>query len=156
MEVERKEREVEIHSIELMDVRFPFLTLRVSCSKGTYIRSLADDLGHTLDSCAHMTELGRTKVGMFSSNDAVSLDELPEKTSAVVSIDNALSHLEGVTVSERDALRASHGHPLETAVYGEFQDGRYLRIRNPQGAVFAIGFVTGEMIRMERILHLDR
>jgi tRNA pseudouridine55 synthase len=156
IEVERKEREVEIHSIEVMAVRFPFVTLRVSCSKGTYIRSLADDLGHTLDSCAHMTELRRTKVGKFFSDDAVSLEELPEKTSAVVSIDNALSHLEGVTLSEQDAMRASHGHALEMVVYGEFQAGQYLKLKGPRGAVFAIGFVAGETIKMERLLHLGR
>jgi tRNA pseudouridine55 synthase len=154
IEVERKEREVKIHEIELTAVRFPFLTLRVLCSKGTYIRSLAEDIGRALDSCAHMTELRRTKVGVFGVDDSVSLAEVPEKKGVVVSIDDALPHLEGVTLSDRDALFASHGRPLETAAYGEFRAGQYLKLRDPLGAFFAIGLVAGERIKIERLLRL--
>ena len=156
IEIEREEREVEVHSIEVMSVLLPLLKLRVSCSKGTYVRSLVQDIGRALDSCAHMTELRRTRVGKFAVDDSCSLVDLPERTGEVLSVDDALEHLESVTLSEEDARFASHGRPLETEAYGAFHPGQHLRLRDPRGRFFAIGFVADGRIKMERLLHLNR
>ncbi len=78
-EVERKARPVIIHYIEILDMSLPQITIRVGCSKGTYIRTLCHDLGEKLGCGAAMASLERTKSGQFSLETAITLAELEEK-----------------------------------------------------------------------------
>ena len=66
-------REVEIYSINILDYHYPFLTIRVHCSSGTYIRTLAEDIGRKLGTGAYLTSLRRTKVGDYIIKDAFPL-----------------------------------------------------------------------------------
>jgi tRNA pseudouridine55 synthase len=73
-EVKLKPQQVHISRLELVSKNLPDLTLHVDCSKGTYIRSLARDLGSMLDSGAHLTGLRRTRIGPYKVEDAISLE----------------------------------------------------------------------------------
>ena len=73
--VELKAREITIENFELDDTNFPELAFKVTCSKGTYIRSLARDLGTALGSGAHLTALRRTRIGEFRVEDAIKVIE---------------------------------------------------------------------------------
>ncbi|MFA5629694.1 MAG: tRNA pseudouridine(55) synthase TruB [Dehalococcoidales bacterium] len=76
--VEREKRQVHIYSIKLLDYNLPEITVETECSKGTYIRSLANDLGAKLGCGAAIAELERLRCGPFDINDAVSVTELKE------------------------------------------------------------------------------
>lgn len=76
IEVEREARKVIVHSYEILDYQAPKLTLAITCSKGTYIRSLAHDLGIALDSKGHLAGLERTGIGIFSLDDALTPHQL--------------------------------------------------------------------------------
>lgn len=76
IEVQIKSRRVTIHEIEIKDINLPDITFRVRCSKGTYIRKLAHDLGEKLGCGAHLIALRRTRSGRFSIDDAVGLEDL--------------------------------------------------------------------------------
>ena len=78
-EIERKARPVRIHYIEIMDMFLPQITIKVGCSKGTYIRTLCHDIGNKLGCGAAMASLERTKSGQFSLDTTVTLAELEEK-----------------------------------------------------------------------------
>ncbi len=80
--VEREPRTVCIHSIEILSVCLPRVEFEVACSRGTYIRSLCDDIGHKLGCGACMEELERTEVGGFHSTDAFTLDAVEEAVQA--------------------------------------------------------------------------
>lgn len=77
-EVTLKSKTISIQHIELLECRLPDLKLRVVCGKGTYIRSLARDLGTALASGAHLTSLERTQVGEARIENCISLEELPQ------------------------------------------------------------------------------
>lgn len=77
-EVEIKAKPLEIKELEVLDWEAPKLTLRVLCSKGTYIRALARDLGEAMNSGAHLTALRRTRVGDYTIDNAMSLDQALE------------------------------------------------------------------------------
>ena len=81
-EVERKARPVTIHYIEILEMALPQITIKVGCSKGTYIRTLCHDLGEKLGCGAAMAALERTKSGQFSLETALTLAELEEKLKA--------------------------------------------------------------------------
>ncbi|MBB6275657.1 tRNA pseudouridine(55) synthase TruB [Porphyromonas circumdentaria] len=68
---------ITIHELEIEDFSLPYVKLRIVCGKGTYIRSLARDLGEALDSGAYLTALKRTRLGSVSVEDAYTLEELP-------------------------------------------------------------------------------
>lgn len=74
-----KKRKITIHSIESISYRYPTLKFVVACSAGTYIRSLAFDIGETLTCGAYLKNLRRTKIGDFDVKDAYPLDSLTEK-----------------------------------------------------------------------------
>ncbi|MBN2743195.1 tRNA pseudouridine55 synthase [Breznakibacter xylanolyticus] len=72
--VELKPRPITIHALEILDFEMPRLVVRVHCSKGTYIRSLAHDIGQALSSGAHLTGLIRTRIGEFSLDGAQKIE----------------------------------------------------------------------------------
>lgn len=76
---EIKSREIEIREFEITNINFPNVEFRVVCSKGTYIRSLANDFGVALNSGAHLSVLRRTKIGEFSVDNAQSIDEFVDE-----------------------------------------------------------------------------
>lgn len=75
-EVELKPREVEVREFEITSIALPQVNFRISCSKGTYIRSLARDLGEKLGVGAYLSQLCRTRIGNFKLEDAVSIDDV--------------------------------------------------------------------------------
>ena len=77
-EIELKPKMLVIDNIELLSYNLPTLTIRVVCSKGTYIRALARDIGVSLQSGAHLTALTRTKVGSISIDNCLQVEELDE------------------------------------------------------------------------------
>lgn len=82
-EVELKPKELVISELELVDWEPPLLTIRVACSKGTYIRALARDIGQALQSGAHLTALRRTRVGSVTIDQCRSIDNIVEFLNAV-------------------------------------------------------------------------
>jgi len=74
--IERKSRKIEITRFEISNLELPIVTFLVECSKGTYIRSLAYDLGRSLDSGAYLTGLRRTKIGEYEVNTALGIEAL--------------------------------------------------------------------------------
>ncbi len=81
-EVEIKSRKIKIFDFEITKIEMPFVSFRVRCSKGTYIRSLAYDFGQALNSGAYLTELCRTKIGEYALEDAWELEHFIQEIEA--------------------------------------------------------------------------
>jgi tRNA pseudouridine55 synthase len=119
IEVERAARPVIIHSIELTNYQGPDLTIDVRCTAGTYIRSLAHDLGAALNTGAHLIALRRTMVGPFSLDQAIGLAEFEAAAregkagSRLRPIDEALSDWPRVTVNAAQRQRTITGGRIE-------------------------------------------
>jgi tRNA pseudouridine55 synthase len=114
-EVSLQPRRVRISGIDLVDYDFPRLTLDVYCGKGTYIRSLARDLGERLGCGALVETLRRTRVGPFSVADALTLDaDAATARSRLLPLSAAVADLPRLTVNaqEAGALRQGRGLPL--------------------------------------------
>ena len=122
VEVPRKARKVEISHLQIVDWQSPVLTLEVECSRGTYIRSLAHDLGQRLGCGAHLKNLVRLKSGPFHISGAISIPELEAAfrqgkwTEFLQPIDAAVLHLPAVTVSDEDKKAIINGRPLASGI----------------------------------------
>lgn len=115
--LERQARPVTIHALDLLDYQAPYLSLRVSCSKGTYIRVLGEDIGIELGCGAHLTALRRTQVGVLSLDDAVTLDHLAdtaesERSAFLSPVDALLSSFPQVRLPDALAKRFLQGQRL--------------------------------------------
>ncbi|HYF95509.1 MAG TPA: tRNA pseudouridine(55) synthase TruB [Symbiobacteriaceae bacterium] len=112
VEVEREARPVTIHRLQLLDFRpglHPVAFVDVVCSKGTYIRTLAHDLGQALGVGAHMSYLVRTRSGPFTLQQAATLEELAAGRAPVLTPAAALGAMPRATVSPAAAERLKHG-----------------------------------------------
>ncbi len=79
IEVTRGPIDIEINSIDLLEYKYPLLKIKVTCSSGTYIRSLAYDIGKELKTGAYLEELERTRIGKYKLTDAVDLEKLTDE-----------------------------------------------------------------------------
>jgi len=158
--VERTSRPVDIYALTVTRVDLPYIDLSISCSKGTYIRSLCDDLGERLGTLAHLTSLVRTRTGIFSIERAAGLDRLSVDMENlgtrpyIYTIDEALSEIKEVYVNENDYKRARNGMPITAENLHESDTQPFVRLKSPAGELFGIGRIENNKIAIERILNL--
>lgn len=113
--VERKAREIEISALDIISVDLPFVGFRVVCSRGTYVRTLADDIGSALGCGAALKQLRRLASGPFLISHAVTLEELEESTrsgildTCTVTPSAALSNLKEIPLNDAGLQRVRHG-----------------------------------------------
>lgn len=115
--LEREARDVTIHSLELLGYEAPMLKLRVTCSKGTYIRVLGQDIGAALGCGAHLSALRRTEVGSLTLDGAVTLETFSAmaevaRAQALAPVDALLSSFPVVKLNDELARRFLHGQRL--------------------------------------------
>ncbi len=116
--VDRKSRPIKIHHLELIDWQPPVATVEVECGKGTYIRSLAHDLGQSLGCGANLKSLTRLRYGPFDIKDAVSVPQLEDAfryqywQRFVYPVDIVLLHWAAVVVNDDTSRAMRNGHPL--------------------------------------------
>jgi len=113
IELERVPREITIHAIRWTNIHWPEATLEVSCSKGTYIRVLAEDIGNTLGCGAHLVGLRRTEVGHLNLQQSFTMESiqqgLQDSSNYILPVDALLQTLPHLTVDELQAKRLEMG-----------------------------------------------
>lgn len=160
-EVERQARPVTIYRLELteFDGQTQECTLNVLCSKGTYIRSLADDLGRMLGCGAVMSGLRRTYAASFSLEDCVTLDALSELaqqgklSQCMIPLERALAAYPSLSVTQAQAVRFANGGALDAdrLRFAEKRDGLF-RVYSPDERFLGLG----ELLPEERELKVRR
>jgi tRNA pseudouridine55 synthase len=127
------------------------LRVRVSCSAGTYVRTLAEDFGKRLEVGAHLAELRRIRAGDFHLNQAVTLEQLKTNVAEdsvgkiLISMDTALSRLPFEVLTPEDVRRIQNG--LQVKANGtDWEDGQKVRLRDDNGELVAVGeFAAGSL-----------
>ena len=149
VEVERTARPIEVYKLELLHYTDKSFTVRVACSKGTYIRVLGEDLATALGTCGTMSFLLRTQVGAYTIDKAYTLQEIaadPEGCAAAPL--TAVDGLPKLSVNARQAARITNG--VRTTLAGT-ADGRYALL-GPEGEFLGIVRCEGERLQAEKIL----
>ena len=154
VEVERAPRRVTIARLELIERQASRLVLRVHCSKGTYIRSLASDLGAVLGTGAHLAALRRTGAGGFDVADATPLEQLSaldevRRDGLLRPLDALLEGMPSVSLDAGGAQRFAHGQAVAVA---QLEGGRY-QVRGASGSLLGVGECLGDgTLRPVRLL----
>ncbi|OQK18316.1 pseudouridine synthase [Methyloprofundus sedimenti] len=119
--VERKARKITIYAIQCLGYADGLLTLDVQCSKGTYIRTLAEDIGHALKCGATVKELRRTVAGQFKLEDALTIEQLQavpsdnELLTILIAVDKPLQAIPAINISHSDADLILHGQQISVS-----------------------------------------
>lgn len=146
-EVERKPRNITIHDIKICDINLPRVTMRVSCSKGTYIRTLCNDIGEELGCGASMEHLIRTRVGRYRVEDAHTLDEVKEYflkdnlSEILISPDMIFADLKCITPNERGIKLCTNGNVLsmdDCETNTVLSDNEEVRVVNDDGFFYGV------------------
>ena len=160
-EVERKPVRVTVSEFEALDREGALLSqtdeghqdlaVRVMCSAGTYIRTLAEDFGKRLGVGAHVAELRRTRAGHFRIEDALTLDRLQEEMQGealaqlLISPDAALSFLPGLQLDVETTRRVTQGINLPVEENSsDWPNGQPVRLRDAEGVLVAVGIYDSE------------
>lgn len=141
---------VKVHSIELVSVDLPHVSFRMNCSSGTYVRSIARDLGDELGVGAHLTALRRTSVGSFSVSEAIAIDALSDPEAVrrhAIDPLAALGHLPAIEVDAQAARRLVLG---QTLVHEDREASGTVRVAYA-GALLAVGEVTEGVLRPKKV-----
>jgi tRNA pseudouridine55 synthase len=136
--VERQPVAVRVHSLELLEFAPPFVRLRTVCSKGTYARSLCDDIGRALGCGGHLHALTRTRSGRFRMEGVITLAQLREYAAqgrlaeALIPVSEALAHLPAVRVTPEAGRLVLHGGGIPAALVAqappELRPGMLVRV----------------------------
>jgi len=149
--VDTPEREIEIKDIELTNLDLPRVDFRITCSKGTYIRTIANDIGKRIGCGAYLSRLRRIGSGSFRIDDALTLKEIKHYRDAgalkkfIHPIEKVLS-FPSIKINEDFAPFIISGRSPQTkdieTVEGDFTEGDYISLRDHQNKILAVGTST--------------
>lgn len=146
-EVERKARRVTIYEVQVLQMELPYVKIRVLCSKGTYIRTLCEDIGEKMGCGGCMTQLVRTRVGRFRLQDAVTLETLQHSKEEgnlgkwVVRTDACFENCPALHIREAFEKLVENGNPfspLQTQEESVCPNGQWVRIYAAGGRFYGI------------------
>jgi tRNA pseudouridine55 synthase len=143
--VENVPVQVEVSEFRLVEFRPPLIAFRVVCSGGTYVRSLAYDLGQKMGCGAHLESLRRLRSGDFGIEQAIPLDRAAR--SDVISLDDLLSEWSRIEVSGEAEDRVRHGNPIPASI-----EPGFARILNTKGEFLAVAVVERGWARPQVVL----
>ncbi len=149
IEVERERRTVTISELEFLsvtDAAHPLVSFRVVCSKGTYVRSLADDLAAALGGFAHLTELRRTRTGSLTEAIAITVDALTDWEDHLIAPARALEFMPSVGIGPGYERVVSSGRPMSSDEVG------LVRVLDSHGTLLAVYRGDGTVARPEVVL----
>lgn len=160
IEIEREQRQITIEKLEIYDFDGVEFSMDVTCSAGTYIRSLCDDIGKVFGCGAVMTELRRTEANGFSIENAVTLEELEQlvnekrEESVITSVEKALLSYPEIAVTKPQANRFHNGGALSyERLHGDYSVGIY-RVYSPEKEFLGLGEIKTEKgdLEVRRVL----
>lgn len=156
IEVEREGRLINIKSIENIEINNPNVKMKVTCTKGTYIRSLCFDIGEKLEVFAVMTKLKRSKTSYFKEEESINIEDLNEENinDYLISIEEALSSFEQITISNNYSKLLINGVNVydKRLTKDETIINRLYRVYDEDNNFIGLGKNDGKGFKIEKLL----
>ena len=146
IQVDKAARTITIDEIDNISINLPKVSFDIACSKGTYIRSIARDLGDRLECGGHLSRLIRTSQEKFLINSAISIDEACEED--IIPLENAFDNLNAITLNQLDTNAFINGVPLKLKI----DHSDLLRVYDPSKKFIAIGKNTLQGFKHEYLV----
>ena len=155
LEVERPIRKTYIYNIQFIDINEDILEIKVSCSKGTYIRTLVEDIGCSLNIFTLTDDLRRIGIGQFIEGDMVQLDDIrsdknPNK--GFYDISEMVNNVPGIEISDHDVVLLHQGSQIS---FESLMDSVEVIIRNRAAKIVGVGYIRNNIVSPKRLLKID-
>ena len=155
LEVERPIRKTYIYNIQFIDINEDILEIKVSCSKGTYIRTLVEDIGCSLNIFTLTDDLRRIGIGQFIEGDMVQLDDIrsdknPNK--GFYDISEMVNNVPAIEISDHDVVLLHQGSQIS---FESLMDSVEVIIRNPAAKIVGVGYIRNNIVYPKRLLKID-
>jgi len=154
VEVERPARKTHIYNILFIDVSKNELVIEVTCSKGTYIRTLVEDIGNLLNIFTLTDDLRRIGVGHFKEDDMIQLRSIDSETNfdrGFYDLSEMVSNIPGIEISDNDEALLRQGSQIS---FDSTLDSEEIIIRNSNAKIIGVGYIRNNIVSPKRLLKI--
>ena len=150
--IDRRPRVINVHDLKIISVDNDEITMKISCSKGTYIRTLIESIGDYLGVGAFTKELRRLRVGAFEEKNMITLDDLTNHQNSIVSLDTMINDMDIILVKSDELKMLRFGQTVYTQKYKNIDE---IAIKNSNSNLMGIGKIINNYIYPKRLMNFD-
>ena len=150
--IDRKPRMINVYSLNVISVNDDEITMKISCSKGTYIRTLIESIGDHLGVGAYTKELRRLKVGAFEEKNMITIDDIINNQDLILPIDDMIGDMDSILVTLDELKILRFGQPIHTKKYKNIDE---IAIKNLNSNLMGIGKIIDNYIHPKRLINFD-
>ena len=150
--IKRKARDINISNIKLVSIKKDEIELKISCSKGTYIRTLIESIGDYIGLGAYTKDLRRLRVGLFEEKNMVTLDDIDNPIDHVISLEKMIDGMDSIILTSCEIKNLKFGQTIQTKKYENVDE---IAIKNEDSNLVGIGTVINNYIHTKRLMNFD-
>ena len=150
--IKRKAREINISNIEIVSIKKDEIELKISCSKGTYIRTLIESIGDYIGLGAYTKDLRRLRVGLFEEKNMVTLDDIDNPIDHVITLEKMIDGMDSIILTNCEIKNLKFGQTIQTKKYENVDE---IAIKNEDSNLVGIGTVINNYIHTKRLMNFD-
>ena len=150
--IKRKPRNINISSLKVLSLENNEISLRISCSKGTYIRTLVESIGHSLGTGAYTIDLRRIRIGSLYENSMITLDKISTNQDSIISLEKLTANMKSILVSDSEWKILKHGKTIQTSMHKNINE---IAIKNQNSELIGLGIITNNCIHVKRLINFD-
>jgi len=150
--IKRQPRNINIFDIKLVHYMDSQMTLSITCSKGTYIRTLIESIGHKLDVGAYTKELRRLRIGHFKENQMISFDKLHDISNHIIALEPMLGDMKSIILNREDEIKIRNGRKIYTKYEKNYHE---IAMKNINHQLIGIGSIKDYYMGPKRLINFD-
>ena len=150
--VKRESRDINITDLEVISIDNDEIFLRISCSKGTYIRTLVESIGDCLGTGAYTKNLRRIRIGSFQENEMISLDEVSVSQPKIISLESITKNMLSISITDEQCKILRYGQTIYTKIYENIDE---IALKNPNSNLIGIGMIVNNYIHVKRLINFN-
>jgi len=150
--VKREPRVINITDLEVISLDNNEVFLKISCSKGTYIRTLVESIGDSLGTGAYTKDLRRIRIGSFQENEMISLDEVSENQHKIISLESITKNMLSISITDEQCRTLRYGQTIYTKIYENIDE---IALKNSNSNLIGIGMIVNNHIHIKRLINFN-
>ncbi len=150
--IDRKARNINISKLKILSIEDDEITLKISCSKGTYIRTLIEAIGESIGSGAYTRELRRIRIGSLNEDSMISLDNVSIDQDCIIPLEKLIEKIVSISITDQEWKLLKFGQTVYTDTYRNIDE---IAIKNKKSDLIGLGTIINNYIHVKRLINFD-
>mgnify|MGYP001245133023 FL=1 len=150
--IDRKARNINISKLQILSIEDDEITLKISCSKGTYIRTLIEAIGESIGSGAYTRELRRIRIGSLNEDSMISLDDVSVDQDCIIPLEKLIEKIVSISITDQEWKLLKFGQTVYTDIYRNIDE---IAIKNKKSDLIGLGTIINNYIHVKRLINFD-